>query len=50
VTFRLADTVVRFRYHVQKFAICTMVVPGLYLFSGVKEESLAGKCTWYFFG
>ena len=30
VAFRLADTVVRFRYCVQKIAIFTMVVPGIY--------------------
>ena len=31
------------RYHVQKLAICTMVVPRLYQFSGVEVKSLAGK-------
>ena len=36
------------RYHVQKIAICTMVVPRLYQFSGVEVKSLAGKCSQYF--
>ncbi len=43
VTLCLADTVVRFRYHVQKIAIFTMVMCCLYWFSGVKVKSLAGK-------